>query len=158
MYDKQSRKCDICVEAKKTKKVCYYVECQTKLLGLIHTDLVDLKQTMTRGGKIYFVMFIDDNSRYTKVYLIKYKDVAFDMFLTYKTEVENQLNKKIKRIRSNRGGEYVLFNDYYVKEGVIHEVTLSYSPGFNGVAERENMNFKEIMNVMIISSNALVNL
>jgi len=45
------------------------------------------------------------------------------MFLSYKAEVENQLNKKIKRIRSDKGGKYVLFNDYCVKEGIIHEVT-----------------------------------
>jgi len=64
---------------------------------------------MSRGDKNYFVTFIDYFSRYTKVYLIKHKDEAFDMFLTYKTEVENQLNKKIKRIRSDRGGEYVFF-------------------------------------------------
>jgi len=51
-----------------------------------------------------------------KVYLIKHKNEAFDMFLSHKTEVENQLNEKIKRIRSDRGGEYVLFNDYCVKE------------------------------------------
>ena len=82
--------------------------------------------------KKYFVTFIDDFSRYTKVYLIKHKDEAFDMFLTYKAKVENQLNKKIKRIRSDKGGEYVLFNDYCVKEGIIHEVTPPYSPESNG--------------------------
>ena len=49
--------------------------------------------------------FIDDFSRYTKVYLLRSKDETFDMFLAYKAEVENQLNKKIKRVRSNRGGE-----------------------------------------------------
>ena len=69
---------------------------------------------MSRGGKNYFVTFIDDFYKYTKVYLIKHKDEALDMFLTYIVEVENQLNKKIKRIRSNKGGEYVLFNDYCV--------------------------------------------
>jgi len=40
-------------------------------------------------------MFIDDYSRYTKVYLIKHKDEVFDMFLTFKLEVENQLTKKV---------------------------------------------------------------
>ena len=99
MHDKQSGKCDVCVESKITKKTCYPVERQTELLGLIHTNLAELKQTMFRGGKNYFVTFIDYYSRYTKVYLIKRKDEAFDVFLTYKTEVENQLNKKIKRIR-----------------------------------------------------------
>jgi len=49
---------------------------------------------LSRGGKNYFVTSIDDFSRYTKVYLIKHKDEAFNMILTYKAEVENQLNKE----------------------------------------------------------------
>jgi len=158
MHDKQSRKCDVCVESKITKKVCHSVERQTKLLGLIHTDIVDLKLTTTRGGKNYFVTFINDYSRYKKVYLIKHKDEAFDMFLSYKTEVENQLDKKIKMIRSDRGGEYVLFKNYCVKEGIIHEVNPPYSPESNGVAERKYRTLKEMMNAMLISSNALDNI
>ena len=128
------------------------------MLGLIHTDLADLKQTMSRGGKNYFVTFTDDYSRFTKLYLIKRKDEAFDVFLTYKIKVGNQLNKKIKRIKSDRGGEYVLFNDFCVKEGIIHEVTPPYSPESNGVAERKNRTLKEMMNAMLISSSASDNL
>jgi len=41
MHDKQSRKCDIYVESKITKKTCHFVEHQTKLLGLVHTNDVD---------------------------------------------------------------------------------------------------------------------
>ena len=80
------------------------------------------------------------------------------MFLTYKAEVENQLNKKIKRIMSDKGGEYALFNDFCVKEGIIHEVIPPYSLESNGVAERKNRTLKEMMNVMLISSNAPDNL
>ena len=68
---------------------------------------------MTRGDKSYFATFIDNYSRYTKVYLIRHKDEAFDMFLSYKVEVENQLNRKKKRLRFDRGGEYTLFNDFF---------------------------------------------
>jgi len=35
--------------------------------------------------------------------------------LTYKMEIENQLYRKIKRIRSNRDDEYILFNDDCIK-------------------------------------------
>ena len=44
------------------------------------------------------------------------------MFTTNKAQVKNQLNKKIKRVRSNRNGEYVLLNEFCEKEIIIHEV------------------------------------
>ena len=39
----------------------------------------------------------DDYSRFTRVYLLRNKDEVFDMFLSYKVEVENQLDRKIKK-------------------------------------------------------------
>ena len=69
---------------------------ETKLLELIHSDLRYLKKTMTRGGKKFYVTFIDDYSRFTRVYLLRNKDEAFDMFLSYKAEVQNQLERKSK--------------------------------------------------------------
>ena len=44
---------------------------------------------------MYFITFIDDYSRYGHVYLLKHKSEGFDMFKTFKAEVENQLNRKI---------------------------------------------------------------
>ena len=44
------------------------------------------------------------------------------MFTTNKARVKNQLNKKIKRVRSNRNGEYFLLNEFCEKEIIIHEV------------------------------------
>jgi hypothetical protein len=37
---------------------------------------------------------------------VKFKDEAFDHFKIYKAEAENQLDRKIKRLRTDRGGEY----------------------------------------------------
>ena len=62
---------------------------KTKLLELIHFDLGDLKQTMIRGGKKFYVIFIDDYFRFTKFYLFTKKDEVVDMSLSYKAEVEN---------------------------------------------------------------------
>lgn len=58
------------------------------------------------------MIFIDDFSRYTKVYLLRHKDEAFDMFLSYKVDVENQLNKKIERVRSDRCGEFMSLHQF----------------------------------------------
>ena len=61
------------------------------------------------------VTFIGDFTRYIKVYFLKHKDKALEMFSIYKTKVENQLNRKIKRLRLNKGGEYKLYNELYEK-------------------------------------------
>ena len=121
-------KCQVSDTSKLTKKACGSVSRETKLLELIHYDLGDLKQTMTSGGKKFYVTFIDDYSRFIKVYLLRNKNEAFDMLLIHKAEVENQLDRKIKRIRSDRGGEFIPLNDYCENELIIHEITPSYSP------------------------------
>lgn len=81
------------------------------------------------------------------------------MFKHYKIEVENQLDKKIKVVRSDRGGEYSTpLNEFCSQNGIIHQTTAPYSPQQNGVAERKNRTLKEMMNAMLISSGAPQNL
>ena len=151
-------KCEVCVESKITKKSCKPIERESKLVSLIHSDLGDLKNNMTRGGKRFYITFID-HSRHTRVYLLRNKDEAMDAFIKYKNEVENQLSKKIKRLRSDRSGEYESnpFNTFCEEHGIIHETT-PYSPKSNGVVERKNITLKEMMNAMLVSSIASLNL
>ena len=72
----------------------------------MYSDICELNEILTRGGSRYFTTFIDDCSRYTYVYLMRSKDKAFNKFICYKSVVENQMEKKIKILRSDRGGEY----------------------------------------------------
>ena len=91
---------------------------------------------------------------------MRHKDEAGEVFLKYKAEVENQLGKKIKRLRTDRGGEYESnpFNSFCEEHGIIHETTPPYSPESNGVAERKNRTLKDMMNSMLVSSGAALNL
>ena len=90
---------------------------------------------MTRGGKRFYITFIDDYSRYTSVYLLRNQDEARDVFIKYKNEVENQLSRKIKRLRTDKGREYESnpFNFFCEDHEIIHETTTPYSPESNGV-------------------------
>ena len=91
--------------------------------------------------------------------MLKSKDEAIEKFILYKQEVETQLNKKIKMVRSDRGGEYVEpFSAFCAQHGIIHEVTPPYSPQSNGVAERKNRTLKEMMNAMLGSSGLAQNI
>jgi transposase InsO family protein len=94
---------------------------------------------------------IDDASRYCYVYLLKTKDEALNCFKTYKDEVKNQLEKKIKCFRSDRSGQYFSneFDLFCVEHGMIHERTPPYSPQSNGVAERKNRTLTDLVNSMM---------
>jgi len=67
---------------------------------------MSVNSVLTKGGKRYFMTLIDDGTRFCYVYLLRTKDKLLDYFKIYKAEVENQLERKIKRLRSDRGGEY----------------------------------------------------
>jgi transposase InsO family protein len=74
------------------------------------------------------------------VYLLKSKDEALHYFKIYKAEVENQLERKIKYVRSDQGGEYFSneFNLFCEEYGIVRERTPPYSSQSNGVAARKN--------------------
>jgi transposase InsO family protein len=88
------------------------------------------------------------------LFLLKTKDEALEYFKTYKAEVENQLEKKIKHVRSDRGGEYFSneFDLFCSENGIIHERTPPYSPQSNGVAKRKNGMLMDLVNAMLGTS------
>ncbi|GJS06527.1 retrotransposon protein, putative, ty1-copia subclass [Tanacetum coccineum] len=75
------------------------------LLGITHSDVCRPFRTTSREGANYYVTFTDDFSRYGYVYLIKHKHEVFEMLKTFQNEVEIQLEKTIKTLRSDRGGD-----------------------------------------------------
>ncbi|GJR76310.1 zinc finger, CCHC-type containing protein [Tanacetum coccineum] len=106
-FDMDTEKCKTCMLTKITKKPFQNVKCEIEVLELIHIDLCDLHATPSLGNKIYFVIFINDASRFCYVYLLHTKDEALDKFKVFKTKVELQQGTLIKRIRTDRGGEYM---------------------------------------------------
>ena len=85
--------------------------------------------TPTRDGIKYFITFIDDYSRFFYVYLLHSKDETIDVFKTYKNEVENQENKTLKMLRSDRGGEYesTTLSEFCALHGIVHQTTAPYT-------------------------------
>ena len=92
------------------------------------------------GKSVYYVPFIDDFSRNTWIYFFKKKSVVFDRFKEFKALVENQIEKKIKVLRTDNGGEFCSkeFEELCKKCGIARHKTTPYTPEKNGVAERMN--------------------
>ena len=83
------------------------MERATDLLEIIHSDVCDPMSVKARGKYRYFLTFTDDLSRYEYVYLMKHKSETFEKFKEFQSEVENERDRKIKFLRSDRGGEYL---------------------------------------------------
>ncbi|GKA11600.1 retrotransposable element Tf2 [Tanacetum coccineum] len=107
-HDKSHKKCKSCISGKMARKPFpHQVERAKDMLGCIHTDVCGPFRTVSREGANYFITFTDDFNRYGFVYLMKHKHEVFETFKVFQNEVENQLGKKIKAIRSDRVGEYL---------------------------------------------------
>ena len=100
------------------------------MLDLIHTDVCGPFRTATRDANRFYVTFTDDYSSYGYIYLIKHKSETFEKFKEFKQEVENQLDRKIKMLRSDQGGDYLSigFLDYLKECGIVSQLTPPRTP------------------------------
>jgi transposase InsO family protein len=86
--------------------------------------------TAAWGGYFYFVTFTDDLSRYGYIYLMKHKSETFEKFKEFQNEVENHHNKKVKFLRSDRGGGYLSheFSQHLSDPGIVSQLTPPGTP------------------------------
>jgi hypothetical protein len=107
-------------------------------LSLIHSDIWTSPITSISGYK-YYVVFIDDHSRYTWFYPLKAKSEIYECFVKFKLLVEKQFSTSIKQFQSDGGGEYTssFFQSFLTKNGIIHRKSCPYTSQQNDLAERK---------------------
>ena len=102
------RACDGCAMGKFNrlpfpKKIDHGAE---QLLAIIHSDVCGPFSVQSIGGSSYFVTFIDDFSRYTKVFTMKDKGEVLGKVKEFVNLAENVTGQRVKVLRSDNGGEY----------------------------------------------------
>ncbi|KAD4385252.1 hypothetical protein E3N88_25420 [Mikania micrantha] len=156
-----------CVKCLKGKMTTTTKKCATRssnLLEIIHTDISGPYTIAGITGQTSFITFIDYYSRYMYLYLIKDKSESLTTFKDYKTEVENQLDLKIKIVRSDRGDEYYgrhtdvgqapgPFYEFCKGQGIVNQYTMPGTPQQNGVAERRNRTLMNMVRSMLANSD-----
>ncbi|GJY72448.1 retrotransposon protein, putative, ty1-copia subclass [Tanacetum coccineum] len=120
--DESFDQCVSCLSGKMTRKSFpHRLERATDLLGIIHTDVCGSLRHVSRKDASYFITFTDDYTCYGYIYILKHKHEVFETFKVFKNEVENQLGKTIKALRSDRRGEYISqeLKDYLKACGIV---------------------------------------
>ncbi|MBW0472925.1 hypothetical protein O181_012640, partial [Austropuccinia psidii MF-1] len=92
------------------------------------------------SGFKFFLTIVYQASSYKIVKFLKRKSDSFEQFLVVKNYMENWHRKKIRKIISDRGGEFVnqKFSDLADKNGMIHILSPPETPEHNGYSERAN--------------------
>ena len=101
--------CEVCIFGKQSKAP-FPKSSDTKstqTLELIHSDVCGPMSVESIGGSRYVMLIIDDYSRCIVAHILKHKSDAFGKFKEFATLVENQFGRRIKKLRSDNGEEYV---------------------------------------------------
>jgi transposase InsO family protein len=112
----------------------------TGLLDLVHGDLCGPITPATPAGRRYFLLLVDDLSRFMWLTLLTTKDQAATAIKRFKAGAEVEIGSKLRLLRTDRGGEFTVatFAEYCADEGIGRQLTAPYSPQQNGVVERRN--------------------
>jgi transposase InsO family protein len=148
----ENKFCEGCVIGKQTRRQFGKFKFSiTRSLELVQTDICSPIIPGSFSGKEYFITFIDDYSRKCWVYFFEKKSEAFETFKKFKIMVEKMMGKKIRSLRSNRGGEYLSnqFKSYCENHGIRRFLTAPYTPQQNGIAERKNRTILDMVRSMI---------
>jgi histone deacetylase 1/2 len=136
--------CGACQQAK-SHQLPYPISTSvsTKPLELVFSDVWG--PAIDSVGKYkYYVNFIDDFSKHTWIYFMKYKSEVFQKFRDFQNQVERLFDGKIIAVQSDWGGEYEKLNSFFTKIGITHLVSCPHAHQQNGAAERKHRHIVEV--------------
>ena len=147
--------CDVCHFSKSTRlsfspstsRASYSFE-------IIHSDIWGPVKESFDGFK-YFVTFIDDFTRITWIYVMKFKSELFEMFKDFQNLVTTHYSSKISILRSDNGSEYLSnkMSQFLSSCGILHQTSCVGTPQQNGLAERKNRDILEKTRALMFQMN-----
>ncbi|CAI7769783.1 unnamed protein product [Closterium sp. NIES-54] len=116
----------------------------TAPLQTLHMDVWGPTRASGQGLERYFLLVVDDYTRYTTVFPLRSKGQVFDVLIPWIRAIRLQLRERfstvlpVLRLHCDRGGEFSsdLLRDFCRREGILQLITLPDSPQQNGIAER----------------------
>ncbi|CAI7885702.1 unnamed protein product [Closterium sp. NIES-54] len=114
------------------------------LLQILHMDVWGPARVRGQGHERYFLLVVDDYSRYTSVFPLRRKEEVTEVLIDWIRVARLQLREHfgsdfpVLRLHSDRGGEFSsdLLRAFCRAEGIRQTFTLPASPQQNGIAER----------------------
>ena len=148
--------CEAC-QVGKTSKLPFSssVFRSSRVLERIHCDVWGPAPVVSVQGFRFYVVFIDNYSRFCWFYPLKSKSDVFAIFKAFQLQVENQYNQKIAIFQSDGGGEFInkSLTDHFAATEIKQIVSRPHTPEQNGIAERRHRHITEIGLSMLYQSH-----
>ncbi|GKA50897.1 putative ribonuclease H-like domain-containing protein [Tanacetum coccineum] len=148
--------CVACQKGKQHKASCKAktVSSISHSLQLLHMDLFGPTSVRSLNHKTYCLVITDDFSRFSWVFFLRTKDETSAILKDFIRQIENQLNQKVKTIRSDNGTEFKNKDviEFCGSKGIKREYSNARTPQQNGVAERKNRTLIEAARTMLADS------
>jgi hypothetical protein len=135
-------KCEACETGKAHKLPINKLPAQraTKIGEVIHTDIWGPSTVTSPSGSRYAIIFVDDYSRYRRVYFLRTRDQALDAFRQYLSLIKttSKTTLEVERLHTDNAGEYksAAFTEFCESRGVRLSYSSPHTPSQNGIAER----------------------
>ena len=113
-------------------------ECRAKEpLGLVHADVISKIAEKSLGDAHYALTVMDDCTRYCTVVCLSSKETVAQTLIDVLRQWERQTGKEVKAVRTDGGTEFKgAFDVHCNAEGVIHQISVRYTPQQNSRVER----------------------
>jgi transposase InsO family protein len=101
-----------------------------KALELVHGDLCGLVKPATPGGRRYFLLLVNDATRYMWVVLLTAKSEASSAIKRIQAATEKECGRKLRVLRTDNRGEFTVveFATYCADEGITRHFSAPYTP------------------------------
>jgi hypothetical protein len=126
----------------------------------IHSDLWGPVLVVTKGGRRYYMTFMDDCTCWTHIDLLCNKIKTFTSYKDFEAWCKTTLSACIKVFHSDRGGEYIgkEFIAHLKEHSTVQKLTTHHTPQHNGIAECRNHTIVERICALLHSSGLPKNL
>jgi transposase InsO family protein len=120
-------------------------------LELLHMDLFGPIAYISIDGSKYYLVIVDDYSRFTWVFFLQEKSQTQDTLKGFLRRAQNEFELRIKKIRSDNGIEFKnsQIEGFLEEEGIKHEFSSPYTPQQNGVVGRKNRTLLDMARTML---------
>lgn len=148
--------CSFCNMAAKSHKLQFPKSetFSTVPFQLLHMDVWGPSPIPSHKGYRYYLLIVDDFSRFTWLFPLHYKSEVKHVVAQFKAYVNTQFHMTIQTLRSDNGGEFInnFLLNLFLTNGMLQQTACPHTPEQNGIAERKHRHLIETTITLLLKA------